>query len=59
MFKFLKFYYLHFTTIFKSLLTNNRSKFHVYMLCSNKDETGRAHQQLISLAQTLVVNGKC
>ncbi len=27
--------------------------------CSNKEETGRAHPLLISLAQTLVVNGKC
>ncbi len=26
---------------------------------SNKEETGRAHPLLISLAQTLVVNGKC
>ncbi len=27
--------------------------------CSNKEETGRARPPLISLAQTLVVNGKC
>ncbi len=27
--------------------------------CSNKEETGRACPPLISLAQTLVVNGKC
>ncbi len=27
--------------------------------CNNKEETGRAHPWLISLAQTLVVNGKC
>ncbi len=28
-------------------------------VCSNKEETGRARPPLISLAQTLVVNGKC
>ncbi len=28
-------------------------------VCSNKEETGRARPLLISLAQTLVVNGKC
>ncbi len=28
-------------------------------VCSNKEETGRDRPPLISLAQTLVVNGKC
>ncbi len=28
-------------------------------VCSNKEETGRARPLLISLAQILVVNGKC
>ncbi len=31
----------------------------LYSVCSNKEETGRAWSQLISLAQILVVNGKC
>ncbi len=50
-----------FFLLFSSLLSSSKedSSHSFDCACSNKKETGRAHPLLISLAQTLVVNGKC
>ncbi len=47
--------------LFASLLSSRQEDtYHSFdCVCSNKEETGRAHPPLISLAQILVVNGKC
>ncbi len=40
--------------------TRQEDRYHSFdCSCSNKEETGRAHPLLISLAQILAVNGKC
>ncbi len=42
------------------LSSRQEDRYHSFdCACSNKEETDRARPPLISLAQTLVVNGKC
>ncbi len=50
-----------FPLLFGSLLSSRQEyRYHSFnCACSNKGETGRALPMLISLAQLLVVNGKC
>ncbi len=54
-------FFIHFVRLFASLLSSRQDdRYHSFnCVCSNKEETGRAHPPLISLAQVLVVNGKC
>ncbi len=51
------FFFLLFSSLLSSRQEDRSHSFNC--VCSNKEETGRARPPLISLAQTLVVNGKC